>query len=263
MRLLSNAQIYRSGYPINLAVETETVKIPDWTAPIADPPEPEDHTFHEFGEKSSAEDAASEDIAQETEAVPEEPEEEPVPPPLTREEIEQQNQELLEQIKQEVIETACQAAYQDARTSKQKELEECVADVTEKFDELKKMHDDYVMRYTESLKYMAIEIAQKLMMCKIEEDDTALEALVKQTIGSIKHPEWISVDISNKLTHLVEKIQAELEQPEYEGNAEVHAGPYPIDTIRVNTESGTIDATISVQLENLREAFENAENSNG
>lgn len=205
-----------------------------------------------------------------------------VPPPreLTPDEIEEIYHDELAQLREKTMKDAIESAqaqiekekarvcvqaraeaYDAAISSKAHELEEAIDDVDEKLNELQTQHVQYIEQFTESLKYMAIAIAEKIMMLKIDEDDAVLEKLVLQTLAAIKHAEWISVDISDRLVGLAEFMQEELQKPKYEDKAELKISSSPKDTCRISTETGTIDASIHTQIENLKEAFENAEHS--
>ncbi len=265
MRYLSDIDIYKNGYLID---EDSYVKIPDWDFPKSEEKpempkvnagaaEAEDDTAaktDEKGRQKTDSDAKASKAKPKSKAKAKATPPEPDVEKLTREQVEQENHALLEQLKQEVAELA----YTDARSSKQKQLEQCMDEVNQNTAALQAMYADLVAQYTESLKYMAIEIAQKIMLQKIEEDDTALVGLINQTITAVKQAEGITVEISDRLYGLVEYMQQELTQPEYAGRVELKAGPYTADTIRVSTESGAIDASIRTQIHNLRQAFETA-----
>ncbi len=263
---MSDIDIYKNGYLID---EDSYVKIPDWDFPKSEekpehPKEKTDPTEKAEEASSNIEEPHSEKKA-DAEAKPAKAKPksrakakaaaaEPEVQKLTREQVEQENHALLEQLKQAVAEQA----YTDARNSKHAQLQQCIDEVQQNTAALQAMYADYVAQYTEALKYMAIEIAQKIMLQKIEEDDTALVGLINQTITAVKQAEGITVEISDRLYGLVEYMQRELEQPEFAGRVTLKEGPYAADTVRVSTESGAIDASIRTQIQNLRQAFETA-----
>lgn len=264
--------IFRTGY---ISPAEGVVEIPDfpWPKEKKHLSTPDVNGFREY---------LPEDDEPEKNNIPEKAPPPPPPPPreLTLPEIEERYKDELTQLRRKAMQTgiqdaqiqvqqqaqeAAEQAYQDAyaRVLEEKAavMQEAIDDVSEKLNELQLQHTQYMEQYAESLKYMAIEIAEKIMYLRLEEDDKALEKLVMQTLSSIKHAEWISVDISNKLVSLVDFMREELKKAKYEDKAELKVIDAPADTCRISTESGTVDASISTQLENLKEAFENAERS--
>lgn len=188
------------------------------------------------------------------EALEEPAEEEPaeeLPPPLTRQQIEEQNAALLE----EVCSRAAAKAYSEALLEKRGELKSCISEVGRSLEQIGRLHDEFIEAYTRQLRFMAVDIAEKIMLQKIEEDDMALSRLVMQAVNTVKNAQWITVEVSERLTALVDYIKGELEGAAFHGKASVQPKACPDDTCRVETENGTLVATVSVQAKNLRAAF--------
>lgn len=180
-----------------------------------------------------------------------------VKPPrqLTRQELEDFFAEELAEIRQ----NAAEVAYADALQQKKGELKECISQVEQTLNDLQELQDEYVDLCSQELKYLAIDIAEKIMYLRIAEDDISLSALVLQTVSTMKRSKWLSVDLSERLINLVGFMSEELKKAEYHGRAEVNQMACPDDTVRVNTEDGTVIASVSVQINKLREAFANAD----
>ena len=87
-----------------------------------------------------------------------------------------------------------------------------------------------------------------------------LEKLVLKTVSE-SPLRVLKVEVSNHLTKLVEHLKEELIKPEYRGQAMITPVEAPPDTCRVVTESGATVATVSVQAENLRRAFSEADSA--
>lgn len=173
----------------------------------------------------------------------------------TKEELEIRFAAELQELRQDAV----RRAYHDALKERAGELQEAVTQVGALLDELVKRQTDYFDRYTNELKYLAIDIAAKVMMSRIADDDLYLSNLVMQTVSSVKAGKWLTVELSERLVNLVDFISAELSKPEYQGMANVVGVPASDDTCRVVTEDGTLVATVSTQLRNLRDAFQAAE----
>ncbi len=154
---------------------------------------------------------------------------------------------------------AMNKAYYDALNKKKAEIEKCIKNVNDQLDLMVNMQIDYFEKFSVELKYLAIEIAQKMISAKIDEDDMTLNRLVLQTVNASKSSPWLKVEISEHLVGLVDALKEELRNADEYCRMEVAPKAVPDDTVRVTGETGTIDASIATQAENLREAFRNAE----
>lgn len=171
-------------------------------------------------------------------------------------------QTLSETYKRELEElsaSVAENAYYDALTKKKGELRDCISSVQNMMDELTSKHNEFIEQYTYELKYMAVDIAEKMMFEKISEDDAILHRLVLQSVNSVKNAEWLRVELSERLVGLVDFMKKELEKPEYKGRAHVFPVAGTDDICRVTTDEGTIVSTIGVQANNLRKAFMEAD----
>lgn len=173
------------------------------------------------------------------------------PQRLTKEEIAELYQAEIAQI----CKAAEERAYLDAITQKKMELRECIIQVNQCIADMQASQEEYMVHYVRELKNMAIEIAEKMILTKLEEDDMVLQKLVMQLVSGMKSSNWLRVEISERLVNLVDFLKNELEKPEYHGRASVYPTACMDDTCRVSTEEGTTVATISVQAESLRQAF--------
>jgi hypothetical protein len=95
-------------------------------------------------------------------------------------------------------------------------------------------------QYSGELKYMAVDIAEKMLLEKIDTDETILQKLVFQNLRNIKNAQWISVELSERLIGLADSIKKEIEMSEFKGKASVFTVAGPEDTVpRITTEEGT------------------------
>lgn len=164
----------------------------------------------------------------------------------------------LEAISKEAAQAAAQSAYFDALNKKKCELRDCISDVKTLLNELTHKHEEFIEHYTNELKYMAVDIAEKMILEKISADDTVLKKLVIQNVKAVNNAEWIGVELSERLVGLVDYVKKELEMPEYRRTS-VFTVTAKDDICRITTDGGTIDSTISVQANNLRKAFNEAD----
>ncbi len=233
----------------------KTVKIPDVDfSPEISLSQPET----EESDRTAAQDG--EDAEDEGESTVEEPAayapRSYTPELMSREELSAFYKDELDEIRTE----AQQKAYTDALRQKRAELNEAIERVDNQLAFMQDKQEQYMQRYAQELKFMAIDIAEKLIAEKMTENDMLLSKLVLHMLTSVKNASWISVELSEQMVSLVEAIRKELEKPEYHGRAYVTPIPAARDTCRVATEDGTVVGTVSVQAENLREAFKKLDN---
>jgi len=150
-------------------------------------------------------------------------------------------------------------AYSDALQSKKEELQASIDSISQKINEMEELQKNFLEDYEKKLKFFAIDIAEKLVCKKISDDDLFLSELVTKTLSECKGTNWLTLEVSDALQGLVEVAKAELSKPEYRGVAEVKPIACADDTCVVSTETGAVVATISVQADNLRLAFREAE----
>lgn len=79
--------------------------------------------------------------------------------------------------------------------------------------------------------------------------------LVKAAISTVKKSKWITVEISEQMAGLIQKLEQELRSV---GDDKVDVRPIdaPVGVCHVDTPDGVIDASLETQLENLRLYFE-------
>lgn len=262
---MNSASVFKDR---EFVVKGERVQIPDRELPPDEDLE-QDESEHEYeiisdegfeGEnpKDGAEAYEDGEVLGKTdgESLPEpEPEPEPQPQYPSGEEL----RLIYEQELNTMFKDFAQQAYFDALNRKKAELRDTIAQVQSLMNDLAQNHRDFIEEYTEELKFMAVDIAEKMILEKIDQDDLILQRLVLQTVKGVKNAEWMNVELSDRLVGLVDKIKAELEKPQYEGKAHVVPVAGTDDVCRVTMQDGAIVCTISAQAENLREAFRQAQ----
>ncbi len=158
----------------------------------------------------------------------------------------------LEEAGKNAFQEASQEAYFNALNQKKTEITGLIQQVGQSLEEMEKMQTAYFETYARQLNTLSLEIAEKLIQRKIEQDDLTLQTLVMETVDRVKNATWLKVEVSDHLLGLVEKLRSDLQSME---RAEVVPAPDSDGTVRVSTETGTIDASISTQIDNLRRVF--------
>lgn len=188
---------------------------------------------------------------EETPAEPPAPEIQIQIPPVSKELIgEFYSKEL-----QELAEDTAKQAYYDALNKRKVELRDCISGVQTMMDELILAQQKFVEDYTSELKYMAVDIAEKIILEKIDKDDKILQRLVMQTVANVKNADWLNVEVSERLVSLMDSINEEFAKPEYNGKAHVFPVAGTDGVCRVVTNEGAVVSSIEVQADNLRRTF--------
>ena len=105
---------------------------------------------------------------------------------------------------------------------------------------------------------LSLAMAEKILHKHIEEDENELQELARAVVLSEKDKKHINLQISDQMMQLIDQMDQELEpvRERYQNTIKVKGVPMPPGTCRVETEDGIIDASVDVQLENLREQLE-------
>lgn len=161
---------------------------------------------------------------------------------------------------------AYQQGYEDAYTKtvaqRKGEIQECIKRVDDAILEMQDIHKAFLKEYSYELKYFAIDIAEKMICQKIEENDAILSSLVKKTVLDIKNTAWFDIEISDKLVDLVDILRKDLEKAMPNTRITISPKAIPIDSCRVNTSEGTVVSGISTQAENLKKIFNKNDEEN-
>lgn len=152
-------------------------------------------------------------------------------------------------------------AYADAVMKKRGELTDCIKKVETELEEIQNQHNHFMRKYAQELKFLAIDVAEKIIIEKIREDDKMLKKLVMQTVDSIRSSSWLDIELSEKLAGLIDDVRGELHRAELQGRITISPKACSVGTCRVNSEDGTVVSSIQAQAENLRKLFRDTEES--
>lgn len=116
--------------------------------------------------------------------------------------------------------------------------------------------NNYFEEYAAQLRKLAVEICEKIICQKIEDDDLLMYSVIKSAVKSIRNASWIKAEVSEELSGFIDTLESELRETgqnvEFvlDSNAEK-------DTCVINTSDGIVIATLSTQLNNLKTYIEN------
>lgn len=161
-----------------------------------------------------------------------------------------QAQEDAERIRTE----AYREGLERGRLEKQEELCEAIEKTNRAIQQLELENVQYMHLYEEELKNLAVDVASRILRKRITPDGHELSELVKAAINSVKDADWITVELSERMPGLLSFLESELK--ESRTNAEIVAKDLPEDTCIVKTSDGNVDASVTTQLRNIREYFD-------
>ncbi len=208
----------------------------------------------------------------EAKAAPAEPKPEqkpvaPPPPAITEEEKARLRQEVIdaaeaeaEQLKKQAYDTAYEEAYNkgygegrdEALRRARDEINGSLSEMQSDIAAMRDLQAEYFETYSDKLSEFACEIAGKILTEQIERDELVLRPLVNSIIERMKGAPWINIEISSKLEKLADALKTDLAGTD---NVEITPAAGEEGLLRISTETGAVDASISTQLENLRRVF--------
>jgi len=140
------------------------------------------------------------------------------------------------------------------RQEKREELRTAIENTNRAIQQIELENVQYMHLYEEELKNLAVDVASRIPRKRITPDGHELAELVKAAINSVKDADWITVELSERMPGLLSFLESELK--ESRTNAEIVAKDLPEDTCIVKTSDGNIDASVTTQLRNVKEYFD-------
>ncbi|MCL1804924.1 MAG: FliH/SctL family protein [Clostridiales bacterium] len=178
---------------------------------------------------------------------------------MTKEEFfEGIEEELLAGLREQMEEIRAEA-FRDELLNQRQNIGAALEALDRGLGTLARNHQDFLKEYGEELKYMALDIAERILRKEVQEDRHALEEMAVELVSEVRNAPWINVEVSEEVEGLADYLKERLNMAEQDKSIFVEAGEAPPDSLRIVTEEGVIDATISVQLKQLRDAFVAAE----
>jgi len=171
----------------------------------------------------------------------------------------EEREALLEQAQkdaQRIRQEAQQAGYQQALEEKQTYIGNCLSEVEELMNELKQQLGSFLKQYEDGLFSLCLDITKKVLGTTIAEHEELMLPLIKDAVATVRNADWIGVQVSEKLPRLVQMLKSELAQRQDFGPLEVTTADIPADSCIINTPDGIVDASVCVQLENLKTQLE-------
>lgn len=152
-----------------------------------------------------------------------------------------------------LCEEARQQGYSEALHKTGEELRSCLDGVQALMEQLSERQQKFFEEYNEQLEDLAITVAEKLLFHTIAADPAQMADLVMQAVQSVKTDDWVTVELSEQMSGLVERIQQQYAAYLSRRPVEFSQKELPRDACVVQTPAGITDASIATQLGNLRQ----------
>lgn len=109
---------------------------------------------------------------------------------------------------------------------------------------------------------LSLKIAEKILCKKLEEDESILADLVEKAVLSERDKRNMVVHLSDHSMELVELMEERLEpfRERSDGFLRIKTEQQPPGYVQLETEEGIVDASVMVQLENLKQQLAELEN---
>ncbi|MGD9560557.1 MAG: FliH/SctL family protein, partial [Oscillospiraceae bacterium] len=163
--------------------------------------------------------------------------------------------QMLDKVRQEGEEIRQAAAEQGRRegfTSVVGEMQQVADRLEQAVASFEGERAGFEAEYEEQLKWLAIEIASKVLAKRVSQDDTEMLEMVDKAVQSVRSEPWVRVEVAQEMVRLIDRL-TEL----YAEQANIEVSPIPAapGTVHIEMPSGVVDASLRTQLANLRDYF--------
>lgn len=172
---------------------------------------------------------------------------------------EAQRQQILSQAQEDAAQLraeACEKGAKQGFEEKTELLDNLAIYISHSIEEIKKERNQFFERYGKELKHLAVEISEKVIAQKIEDDDMIMYGVIKDAVRYVRDAKWVKVEVAEELSGYIDTLEKELAASGQNAEFILSAG-IPKETCILNTSNGLVVATLSEQIKNIREFIEN------
>ena len=133
-------------------------------------------------------------------------------------------------------------------------LEETLAGINGELDRLKKEQEELFEKLNQDILFLSLNMAEKILKKQLDENPLAMEELVKSVLKEEIGKKQITIHISGRAYKLADELENKLDsiREQYGSRIKIKKENVPPGDLRVETEDGILDASLSVQLRNLK-----------
>lgn len=158
--------------------------------------------------------------------------------------------------------SAMEDGYSEGVRAKESEIEDSLLKLNQCLAELKMNQEDFFDDYSHELRFTALEVAEKIVAQKLEEDPATIIPLARSAVKTLREVNWIKIEISDKMRDAAAELEKVISDAKSGQRIEVEvrrdADP---GTCVVSTAEGVIVASVLQQIKNIREYFESYKDS--
>jgi flagellar assembly protein FliH len=155
-----------------------------------------------------------------------------------------------------ILEEARQEGLKKGIEEKSEAVEKLIKNIEGTLEEMKELQIQYMQEYAKEIKGLSLQIAEKVIGHKMDENDLFLMDTIKTVLKNVRDAKWITVEISDKLPKLVEMVIEEMTTSGNNPKIEVQTiKDADKGTCIIQLSDRVIDASIATQLKNIEEYF--------
>lgn len=147
-------------------------------------------------------------------------------------------------------------AYDIGKREGIEENAELLNDLSDKIlsslNQIKADEEEYFEKYEAGLRSLALEMTEKIICQKMEDDDLFMYNVIKSAVKSLRDVSWVRAEVSDQLSGYIDSLENELSSSGHRVELVIREN-VPKDTCVLNHSDGVVIATLSEQLHNLRE----------
>jgi len=161
-----------------------------------------------------------------------------------------------------IMEQARAEGYQDGYSRGIDDSQEIAKQIVDEALVIKQEWSDERVRVLESAEvemvHLVIEAIEKVLDYKVETDQTLIESLIRQGISRVTKSHLVSIRVSNEdYNHALSIKPMIIATSDKIEDIEIKRDPtLPMGSCIIDTESGSIDSSIQVQVEQIKKLFD-------
>ncbi|MBE6852489.1 MAG: hypothetical protein E7505_03305 [Ruminococcus sp.] len=175
------------------------------------------------------------------------------------EEAQSQSRKLLDDAAaqaDDVLKAAKEKGYMEGVEARKSEIDSFLKSLEQGLGELKTNQEEFFDKYASELRFLALEIAEKIVAQKLECDEKVLFPLVRSAVKTLRDVSWIKVEVSDKLRKVASELEEVLAEAKPSQSIELELRrDADIGTCVVHTAEGVIVASVLTQIENIHNYF--------
>lgn len=154
-----------------------------------------------------------------------------------------------------MYEKAAQDGYAEGARNAAEQVRTCAARLEDTIVNIERDIAVFEAQYEKDLKWLALEIASKVLNKRITENPADMAELVRGAMESMGKTKWMTIEISDTMTELVDTLRGTLRAGDYTDKLTIRPVEAPAGSCIVDAPDRMLDASVDTQLANLRAYF--------